>query len=255
MEHQLMQPETKSEEPTFLTSPLTWVMGTLFVVSSGWFIFLYVRGVEKDSMDMEFAKALLQVGVVSVAGTLLSVLVFDHQRRSTIRKEAAAVAHKQLQFRDDLLKGTLARITAVYNDTKRARRTMRALGLRRLVETTFVRVVRYDECMAEVNDAQLGLEAIKSDVKTSRLAYPSAVKLTSGLRDMERYLGALIEEYETVRAGIADNTKEFSMAKAPRFRDFVGPSSDSEFARKFSGAHDDARGAIRTDLLHLNLPA
>ena len=79
-------------------------------------------------MDMEFAKALLQVGVVSVAGTLLSVLVFDYQRRSAHRKEAAAAAEKRLQFRDDLLKDTLARITSAYNGTKRARRKMRALS-------------------------------------------------------------------------------------------------------------------------------
>lgn len=250
-----MTQEMKPKERTLLTSPLTWVMGVLFVISSGWFVFLYVRGVEKDSLDLEFAKALLQVGVVSVAGTLLSVLVFDHQRRSALRKEAATVAEKQLQFRDDLLKGTLARITAVYNDTKRARRTMRALGLRRVVETPLIRVDRYDECMAEVNDAQLGLEAIKSDVKTSRLAYPSADKLTSGLRSMEQYLGAMIEEYEAVRAGIPDNTAEFSLARTPRFGDFVGPSKGSEFALKFAGAHDDARASIRTDLLHLNLPA
>src|SRR3954454_8241264 len=112
-----MAETSKPKASGFLTTPLTWVMAILFLVSAGWFLFLYVRGVAKDSLDMEFAKALLQVGVVSVAGTLLSVLVFDHQRRSTIRKDADAVAAKQLRFREDLLKGTLARITAVYNDT------------------------------------------------------------------------------------------------------------------------------------------
>ncbi|HUE79398.1 MAG TPA: hypothetical protein VMN38_07185 [Sphingomicrobium sp.] len=230
-------------------------MGSLFAISAGWFALLYFRGVEKDSLDMEFAKALLQVGVVSVAATLLSVLVFDHQRRSALRKEAAAATDKQLQFRDDVLKGTLARITVTYNGTKKARRTMRALGLQRTVEKSLIRLARYDECMAEVNDAQLELEAIKSDVKTSRSAYPSADKLASSLKSMEQYLGALIEEYETVRARLGDTTAEIPMRKVPRFADFVGPSSGSEFSTKFADAHDGARAAIRVDLLHLNIPA
>ena len=235
--------------------PLVWVMAALFVISAGWFAVLYVRGVDKDSLDMEFAKALLQVGVVSVAATVLSILAFDHQRRSGLRKDAAAAAQNQLQFRDDLLKGTLARITTTYNDTKRARRTVRALGLRRTTDEILVRVDRYDECMAQVNDAQLDLEAIKSDVKTSRPAYPSAAKLAPALRSMEKYLGALIEEFETVRATIANGTAEIPLTLIPQFGDFVGRSKPSEFLRSFSEAHDTARAAIRSDLLHLNIPA
>jgi hypothetical protein len=245
--------DQKKSKPSFLGSPLTWVMGALFLISAGWFVFLYCRGVEKDSLDMEFAKALLQVGIVSVAATLLSVLVFDHQRRNALRKEAAAIAEQRMQVRSDILRGTAAKITGVYNATKRARRTVRALGLRRTGSKALVRLERYDECMAEVNDAQLELEAIKSDVKTGRASYPSADQLSKSLRDMEQYLGAMIEEYEGVRASAEDGTSELSIGRIPRFEDFVGPSSGSDFAAKFSGAHDTARAAIRTDLLHLEI--
>lgn len=230
-------------------------MAALFVISAAWFVYLYQHGVEKDSLDMEFAKALLQVGIVSVAGTLLSVLVFDHQRRSTATKEAAAAADKQQQFRDDILKGTLGRITTAYNSTKRARRTVRALGLQRAGSNALLRLDRYDECMADVSDAQLELEAIKSDVKTSRAVYPSSAKLSASLRTMEQYLGALIEEYETVRSRLGDDVTVLSLAKVPRFEDFIGPSSGSEFLKKFSDGHDAARAAIRADLMHLNFPA
>jgi hypothetical protein len=229
-------------------------MVALFIISGVWFAYLYQHGVEKDSLDMEFAKALLQVGIVSVAGTLLSVLVFDHQRRSAANKEAVAAAEKQQQFRDDALKGTLGRITSAYNATKRARRTVRALGLRKMVGKVLLRLDRYDECMADVNDAQLELEAIKSDVKTSRTLYPSSTKLSAALKSMEQYLGALIEEYETVRSRLNDDVSELALAKVPRFGDFIGPSSGSEFLKEFSGGHDAARAAIRDDLIHLNVP-
>jgi len=230
-------------------------MGALFVISAVWFGYLYRQGVEKDSLDMEFAKALLQVGIVSVAGTLLSVLVFDHQRRSAANKEAVAAAEKQQQFRDDALKGTLGRITTAYNSTKRARRTVRALGLRKMVEKTLLRLDRYDECMADVSDAQLELEAIKSEVKTSRTLYPSASKLSAALKSMEQYLGALIEEYETIRSRLSDDVCELSLTKVPRFGDFIGPSNGSAFSKEFSSGHDGARAAIRGDLLQLNIPA
>ena len=234
---------------TFLRSPLLWVMGALFVISAIWFGHLYHRGVDKDSLEMEFAKALLQVGVVSVAGTLLSVLVFNHQREAANRKDAVLVTEKRLQARDEILKGTISRVTHVFGATKRARRTVRALGLRRMAEGALVRLERYDGCLADVNDAQLELEAIKSDVKTSGPLYPSSQQLTSALRDMEQYLGALIEEYETVRAGLSDGTAEFPLERVPRFADFVGTTKGSEFATKFSGGHDQARASIRSDLL------
>ena len=78
MQNQPSQPKSLR----VVSRPLLVVMGGLIVVSSIGTGFLYYRGVTKDSLEMELAKALLQVGVVSVAGTVLSILVFDHRRDS-----------------------------------------------------------------------------------------------------------------------------------------------------------------------------
>ena len=243
---------------------INWVLLILFLVSVGWFSVLYYRGVPKDSLDLEFAKALLDVGVVSVAATLLSLLTFHHRHeiekeqrdredRAAREREEQRSRSARLQFRDDLLKSTLGRITACYNKTKRARREMRALGKFQVPGGgVLLRLARYDACMAEVNDAQLDLEEIKSDVKTSRPAYPSADDLTSSLRDMEKYLGELIEEYETVRAKTTPLDETLPASKTPRFRDFLGPIGGSDFEKRFSDRHSSSRAAIRADLLHLN---
>jgi hypothetical protein len=210
---------------------------------------------------MEFAKALLQVGVGSVAAAVLSVLVFGHQnrvereqrdreRRADIQKRAAEADAAMLAKRDELLKGTLKRITIAYNNTKRARRRMRALGRHHTGAATFVSHEAYDELMAELNDAQLELEVIKSDVKTSFLASPSASSLVSAVRSMESYLGELIEEYEDWRSHQPLNAQATNIQNVPRLQDFLGPSTGSNFASRFSEAHASARVAVRTDIMH-----
>lgn len=244
---------------SFWKNPLTWVMAVLFLICAGWFLYLYNVGVQKDSLDMEFAKALLQVGVVSVTATLLSLLVFDHQqrrnddqrereRREENRIRAAETRKNDQRFREDFLKGTLARITTSYNGTKRARRKMRAMGLSHEPGRTWVDLARYDECMADVSDAQLELETIKGDVRTSAGAYPSAAQLAPQLKSMEQYLGELVEEYETVRSRAGDGDTATALSKLPRFADFVGPSGGSNFEKRYSDAHSAARSAIRGDL-------
>ncbi|MGZ8287062.1 MAG: hypothetical protein ACXW27_15120 [Allosphingosinicella sp.] len=243
---------------------VAWALAGLFVVSVGWFALLYYRGVAKDSLDMEFAKALLNVGVVSVAATLLSLLTFQHRHeiekeqreredRAARDREDQQLRENRLQFRDELLKSTLGRVTATYNRTKRARREMRALGrLHTAGGGVLLRLARYDACMAEVNDAQLELEEIKSDIKTSKPAYTAADQIASSIREMERYLGALIEEYESVRAKTAPFDDTISSTKVPRFKDFLGPVAGSGFEKRYSDEHSSVRASIRGDLIHLN---
>jgi len=256
--------ESEPGKRPWTRAPITWVLATLFAVSAVWFAVLYHRGVAKDSLDMEFAKSLLNVGIVSVAATVLSLLVFGHQRqvereerarelRLEANQAAAESERARLTYRDDLLTRTLSRITNAYNNTKRSRRRMRALGRRVSLLGDSILLREYDACMAEVNDAQLDLEAIKSDVKTGRGAYPSAEALLSSLKAMESYLGSLLEEYEQERAKSMELDSEAPLSKLPRLGDFLGPSKGSKFARDFSDQHAAVRAAIRGDLLHLRL--
>jgi hypothetical protein len=212
---------------------------------------------------MELAKSLLQVGVVSVAGTVLSILVFDHQqrveedqrareRRENEQQRRGEARKSDIAYREELLKGTLGRVTASYNSTKRARRKMRALGQWHTPSGPCIQLTSYDDCMADVNDAQLDLETIKSDVKTSKQAYPSANRMTPHLRSMERYLGELIEEYEEVRSRADVKQRELELSAAPRFADFIGPTEGSKFAKQYSDAHSAVRAAVRDDLLSLS---
>jgi hypothetical protein len=103
--------------------------------------------------------------------------------------------------------------------------------------------------MAEINDAQLDIETIKSDVSTSKRAYSSPEPLISSLRDMEAYLGEIIEEYEQARSLISADKDATDLDKLPLLRDFLGPSKGSHFSRRFSDQHSAARAYLREGLL------
>jgi len=96
--------------------------------------------------EIEIAKAILQFGVVSVIGTGLSILVFKYQNsqqqfdkdcehRRAQEDQAADRAReqaeeklerkrKQMEYREDLLKSTLAKMMSSYNAVKTARRLL-----------------------------------------------------------------------------------------------------------------------------------
>jgi hypothetical protein len=247
------------------TTALTLFLLGLFSISAIWFAFLYVRGVGANSLDMEFAKALLQVGVVSVAAAVLSILVFGHQQRlerdhrkresrQAALQRSAESLKAELTYRDELLKVTLGRLTGTYNRAKRARRRMRALGRRRSSEATHVTYAAYDRLMDDLNDVQLDLEALKSDVRTSERAYPDPPALTPALRSMESYLGAIIAEYEDTRSRCDPGDESADLESLPQLQDFLGPSQESDFGTQFSDQYSIARATLRSGLFHAALP-
>lgn len=224
--------------PRFLREPLYWIMALLFAASIAGFIYLYSEDIEAGSIEMELAKTALQVGVVAVVGTLLTILTKNVEAQRADRK-----------FKEELLRSTASRITASYNRTKRARRKIRALGIDSIFDPTQVLVKRYDKCMAEVNEAQLELETTIKDVQTSAQAIPSEAALYRQLRTMECYLGALNGDYEHNRQTAGAN-RVLMLDRLPNFTDFV-KKGQTEFRGIYAKAHKDARGLINRDLLAL----
>lgn len=224
--------------PLFFREPLYWIMALLFAASVASFIYLYRRNIVAGSIEMELAKTALQVGVVAVVGTLLTILTKNVEAQRADRK-----------FKEELLREIASRVTASYNRTKRARRNIRALGVDSIFNPTRVSVKRYDKCMAEVNEAQLELETTIKDAQSSARAIRSEPALYKQLRTMEKYLGDLNKDYEDNRQ-MAGANKELMLAALPNFTDFVR-KGESKFRGTYAQAHKDARGVINRDLLAL----
>jgi hypothetical protein len=240
------------------TTPLVWFLAgllLLFLVSIGLFLRIYNNFEPQPTRDLDFelARSLLQVGVVSVSAAVVSILVFNYQRqrdeRLRLQRQEADDCRRNSELIDELLIGTLTRVTASYLSTKRARRTLRALGRYQSAEGEMVRIPVYAEWMARLNDAQLELEAVVSDVRTSLGIYPSARKLLRCLRTMENYLRKLTREYEKQGWRVAD-CKDVPLVEMTRLADFIGPAGERKFQTRFAEQYEVLGGAIRDSLIH-----
>ena len=244
------------------------VLVSIFVVSVLVLIALYFFAKPANgTFELEIAKAVLQLGVVSVIGAAVAILVFEYQREGQRsdrdrehereRMEAAQDQERsRLQYREDLLKSTLAKAMASYNAVKKARRLLRAraIAIGTGSPEQWVTADAYDTYMDVINDAQLELENLARDVDTSRRAFSKADDLGRQLRSMEGFLGKLIKEYESSRRRFASETSRLSLSDLRTLEAFLGPSRNSAFLHELSRPYHEIQKAIREDLLHPQLP-
>ena len=209
-----------------------------------------------SSFEMEIAKALLQLGVVSIVGVAISVLVFEYQRARNNTDKERDLDRRRLEYREDLLKSTLTRAMACYSQAKKARRLFRAKGRQRHESMNIDIVVpeEYDRCLETINDAQLELENLARDVRNSAIAFSNADSLVQAIRSMETYMSDLVSEYETHRGTQLLRQEKLMLDELPELNNFLLPAAESRFKPQVIIPYHTVQEAIRKDLLHPNLP-
>ena len=207
------------------------------------------------TFSMEIAKALLQLGVVSVIGAVVSLLAFEYQREQQNADKNRDEARKSLEYREDLLKTILSRATVCYSQMKKARRMFRARGLQRLGDFALVEPEEYDKCLESINDAQLEIENIARDVKSSERAFTHSELIVKNLRAMEQYLSNLVGEYEKQRGTLLLREGKVMLDDLDRMSEFLLTANQSQFKPQFIVSFHEVQQAIRSDLLHPNLLA
>ena len=210
-----------------------------------------------STLEMEIAKALLQLGVVSVAGVVLSILVFEYQRARNNADKQHEVERRALEYREDLLKATLSKAMSCYSQAKKARRLFRAKGLYRYEDMSIDIVIpdEYDKCLESLNDAQLELENLARDVNNSQQAFSHPTKIVKSLRTMENYLSDLVGEYEKKRGTDLLREEKIDLEQLPLLCNFLVTASQSRFSPELIEPYHEVQEAIRQDLLHPRLPA
>jgi hypothetical protein len=103
-----------------------------------------------------------------------------------------------------------------------------------------------------INDAQLELENLSRDIKTSKQMFSDPGALRTALSKMRSYLGKLIKEYEKAFETLPRPTS-FALTALPRLEGFTATSAKCDFKEQFSDPYREILGAIRRDLLP-NLP-
>jgi len=241
------------------------VLSAIFLVSAAVLAALYFYSPPPaGSYKLEIAKAILQLGVVSILGTGVSILVFKYQseRQQFDRDrehERALAEHEQerqrkhIEYREDLLKATLAKTMASYNSVKKARRLLRARAIIVQDSADYVWLDPYDTYIDIINESQLDFENLVRDVEMSEPAFSSPRELIQALRTMERFLGKMLKEYETFRRDFHGDVPRKKLNEFNELRAFIGPFEGSRFATDFVGPYHEIQRAIRGDLLHPQL--
>lgn len=244
-------PHPDTEAGSGLT--LNIALGALFLGSVGGAWALY-EGSGQSSFWDEVGKALLQVGIVFIAAATIAILT--HARDQRIKTSDANFTHerdRRIAQRDaDLteLKQVLSRLIRSYNSVKSARRMMRALAQQMDGDTTLICVEAYDTYMAQLNTAQLDLEAIISELESSPSAENTWAAVEKYLVPMEEYLGDLITEFEHERPTFQARAT-VRLGELKHLRVLLGSHKGSAFQKEFLQPYEHAVEALRSDLRQL----
>ena len=221
------------------------------------------------SPSMEVFKAVLQLGVISVAAAAVALLSFNYQferqreeadrqqgrreqeknretkEQETLRK--IELLRRTLEYRDDLLRTILGRAVANYSAVKKTRRLVRALGIKKGRTEKTILLKTYDEQMEAINDAQLVFENLQRDVDNSKDAFSKAEWIVENLKKMDGYLGKLVSEYEERRPAASNR---LLVSQLQELSDFISFSGTSRFHTEIVKAFHEVQKAIRQDLLN-----
>lgn len=154
---------------------------------------------DQANLARELVKSLMQLGLITVVGSLVAAwFKYYWEEESRERERLRELARERgLIYRD-----YISRLGNAYREVKAIRRTLRASGLRLKAELPAVVVTGpllelYKEQMSRINQAQLQLEGLKIEAR-SHPELRETKGIYSHLKNMEKYLGPLISEYEGI---------------------------------------------------------
>lgn len=230
------------------------VLSLLATLSIGT-LYLFLRNPGQGTLSFEIAKSLLQVGVVAVAGAVISLLTFEYQQERQEAEKARDLERKLIEYREGLLMSTLTAAMKAYARTKKARRLMRARARVVAGGRSIVLATEYDFYLDWINDAQLDFENLARDIDNSRPAFTNPNPLKEKLQKMDSYLGTLITEYEDKRNRFRGEPQSLPLEQLPILDDCLAPTKKSEFLTEVVVPYHDVLKGLRQDLLHPNLVA
>jgi hypothetical protein len=167
---------------------------------------------EKTDIVAEIFKSSLQLVAVAVLGGFVAALYKEAQERQAAQqrelegrqaaqqKEAEARQAAQRQL-DETRKDFLRKFRGVYFDVKKTRRLLSVAGLtdkfkRAPTILSDAQLESYRENMRTLNELQLRLEDLNSEVDICLCHYMHTGEISKDLRRMERYLRSIIKEFE-----------------------------------------------------------
>ncbi|MHB9836824.1 hypothetical protein Q8F57_018485 [Paraburkholderia terrae] len=181
--------------------------------------------------------------IATLVGTgllgVFATLVIDELKRQKERRDAERAMSRIM----------LADLIAYYNGVKAIRRSLRAEAIRPVYSNPSAHVLkqRYLELLPKLNKAQLRLETVVRLIDGNKLAYPGHDELLKKVSTAEKYLGALIKEWEDRSGLLLDGPNTNALADFPMLRCFVNTASQS-FGPGFANPIGEALGKLAATL-------
>jgi hypothetical protein len=229
----------------------------------------------QDKFALELAKAVLQILVVVVLGTMATLLTGEFSRlraqqdKEREAKESQAEKERDEERRraekerdeerrraenlDELRKDLLRRLHQAYSDFKRTKRLLRAqattpsyYGAPNLEAK--VNLEQYDQHLQVLNDIQLDLEHMAKEAEANYMAFAHSQEIADGIRLMEKRLNKVVKEYESKRGNYASDNPPI-ISDLPGLRDIMGRSWQDEIIPKFTAGYKDAVEHIQEDIV------
>lgn len=158
---------------------IVFVLSGIFLGSVCILLALYLPVGIKD-LRPEIGKSALHLLVVSVIGTIVSLLVFEYQQERQASEKKRDQQQKHFEYRESLLISVLSRAANAYSRAKKARRMTRA-HMTLTGTTRQLSLAQYDVFFDLVNEAQLELENLKRDIRTISKTITTPEKLIEKL--------------------------------------------------------------------------
>ncbi|HEV8505315.1 MAG TPA: hypothetical protein VGQ53_07950 [Chitinophagaceae bacterium] len=178
----------------------------------------------KNTIRFEIIKSLLQLLVVIIIGSIITMLI-----------KASENSREQSRLRAETWKDYLKRIGLVYQNVKRARRALTAGGLTTRYNNN-PKVISMDhlnlyiEQMRIIDNAQIELEGLK--IESENL--PEFLSLNNVSKYLERaedYLRQIVKEYEVIMPLINKN-KSVEFKSLERLHEFTTSTKNKFFRFK-----------------------
>jgi hypothetical protein len=200
------------------------------------FIVSHLGPPDKDSLDFEFRKQLIQFLVIISLGAIVAFLVesirIQAEQRARDRRDEAERLERKRQYEIDVVSSFLERLDSIYRRVKNSRQRLGFLG-----PHAEIRKVRKEmwRMRAEMED----LEQLDKDIEVQAEAIRDLVVVRNEVKIMDRYVGERWKEYRRIH----DATGEEPPSFGAKLSSFVADSAQGDFP-KFASSYHKARRVL-----------
>ncbi|MEP7107402.1 MAG: ester cyclase [Ferruginibacter sp.] len=250
---------------------IVYFLASLFIFSIIGIIVLANKSMlGKETFGREIGNTFLHLISASGVGAILTLLLakYNHQHEKfKIDEQRAYTQSIQLQElnrisnenKNQFVKNILRDLNETYSGFKSARRMLRAKAFKVSYEdviknnSAIIDTKIYDHYLEKINDYQLRLETILSELDTNTNIFKNYSQIKTSINQMQEYLHGLVQEYENYRFKANADSGSLTIEPFDKIKELVDHAKkNGPLKIKFIYPYKKAIAAVRKELLDGN---